>query len=355
MKPETVAKTISRLEEASMLPDVLSVVWHAGEPLAVPREWYAEAFSAAAEAIPEGVTLEHHFQTNATLIDEKWCDFIRANEIRIGVSIDGPASLHDANRRTRADGPTHAKAMEGVRRLRTAGIDPHVICVLTRAHLETPDALLDFFLQEDFREVAFNIEEIDGVNAHSSLSTAEAPALFASFFSRLVARYKDCKGAIAIREIDRIVQALLDPQFGFYANSPQNRPFAILSVAWDGRFSTFSPELLGTSDARHGSMAFGNIHTDSIAEVAERPTFAVVAREIADGVEKCHEECRYFAFCRGGAPANKLSERGRFDVTDTLYCALTQIVATETVLRALDADLNILPHGHALSPKSDPS
>ena len=44
--------------------------------------------------------------------------------------------------------------------------------------------------------------------------------------------------------------------------------------------------------------------------------------EVAEGVEACARSCPYFPLCRGGAPSNKLAERGSFDVTETMNCRL---------------------------------
>ena len=43
----------------------------------------------------------HPSRPIGTLITQAWCDFIKANPVRIGVSLDGPAFLHDAFRKTR--------------------------------------------------------------------------------------------------------------------------------------------------------------------------------------------------------------------------------------------------------------
>ena len=43
------------------------MVWHGGEPLAAGREHLAALIA------PFGPEVEHHVQTNATLIDDEWC------------------------------------------------------------------------------------------------------------------------------------------------------------------------------------------------------------------------------------------------------------------------------------------
>jgi hypothetical protein len=140
--------------------------------------------------------------------------------------------------------------------------------------------------------------------------------------------------------IDRVVDALLDPAYGTRRGNTQTTPFGILSVAWDGHVSTFSPELLGTPHPAYGSFAFGDLAHQGLDETARDLRLRRIAREIARGVVRCRRECPYFAFCRGGAPANKLAEHGRFDGTATLFCQMTQMVVIETILRALETDLS---------------
>ena len=47
----------------------ITVVWHAGEPLAVPVAFYREAFAAIEQMRPDSVIVKHSFQTNGMLID----------------------------------------------------------------------------------------------------------------------------------------------------------------------------------------------------------------------------------------------------------------------------------------------
>ena len=72
------------------------------------------------------------------------------------------------------------------------------------------------------------------------------------------------------------------------------------------------------------------------AELLQRPNLARMARDIQAGVEMCRERCEYFSVCGGGEPANKLAENGTFVSTETTYCRLTRMAATDLVLSALD-------------------
>jgi uncharacterized protein len=50
----------------------------------------------------------------------------------------------------------------------------------------------------------------------------------------------------------------------------------------------------------------------------------------------CREHCEYFSVCGGGEPVNKLAENGSFASSETTYCRLTKMRATDLVLDALE-------------------
>src|SRR5580700_1457538 len=119
MSPETAARAIRRVLESRFAGKSLTLVWHAGEPLVPGVPYYRKVFAAIDEACSEwqqssrrDVEIEHSFQTNGLLINEEWCRFFAESpHVRVGISLDGPARLHDLHRRTRDDKPTHAGVM----------------------------------------------------------------------------------------------------------------------------------------------------------------------------------------------------------------------------------------------------
>ena len=120
-------------------------------------------------------------------------------------------------------------------------------------------------------------------NTTSTLDGEDAVQAFARFFARIVERYREDPDRLRIREIDRVIDALLDPQYGTYRGNGQNVPFGIVSIAWNGAVSTFSPELLGTAHPGYGAFAFGNVHTTSLAAIARDLRMRRIAREIEQG------------------------------------------------------------------------
>jgi uncharacterized protein len=340
MSTATLEAACRRLFDAELAAPRLSIVWHAGEPLTVPIDFYERAFAVIDKARPSQISVQHHFQTNGMLLNDKWSRFLKDAGVRVGISIDGPDSLHDRYRKTRSGKGTFRSTMSGVSKLREHGVDFHVICVLTRESLHHPDAIFDFFADLKPNMLCFNVEEIEGANTTSSLTSEDSESLTLSFMHRIISRLRESPGALRIREFDGVLNTLRSPSFGEEDWNSLNEPFKILSIARDGSWCTWSPELLGTMHGTYGQFGFGNVNHDDIVEsLQSSPRFSAIVEDIDVGVSACRQTCDYFAFCKGGAPANKLHETGSFRTTETMYCRLTQKAIVEAVLTALEQDL----------------
>ena len=352
MSTSVLKQAIERVFAAGLVGDKLSIVWHAGEPLALPVSFYQEAFEAIA-SLPVAVEkITHSMQTNGMLINDQWCSFIRDHDIKLGLSIDGPAFIHDAHRKTRGGKGTHAQVMKGVELLRRHQLDFHVIAVVTKKSLDFPDEIFQFFLDNNIRQVGFNVEEMEGINQTSTLMRNSVDRRVRDFFRRIYALQKESDGIVAIREFDRayqaIAQARTDDAPVTFPPNDQVEPFAIISVAYDGSISTFSPELLGMKNSEYGDFCFGNVVTDDLRDIASSFKFQYVLNDIQTGVWLCSDECEYFSFCGGGAPSNKYYENGSFASGETKFCRFTIKTPIDIVLEDLELSLGInnnqLPH-----------
>jgi uncharacterized protein len=335
----TVEATIRNVIDSGLLGPELTVIWHAGEPLVVPPGFYAAAFERIASLVAGRAVVRHSIQTNGTLIDEGWCDLFRAWSVRVGISIDGPAHIHDRHRKSRSGRGTHGNTMRGVQRMLEAKLPFYVIAVVTADALGEADAILDFFEASGVRDLAFNVEEQEGANSSSSLAGAEER--ITAFYRRVFARAVSSAGRLRVRELDRSRDAIVRglPEYALdgtrYVANEQVWPFDIVTVDCEGNFSMFSPELSGHAHPRFGGLALGNVWGDRLIDVLATSRFQRMFGEILDGVEQCARNCRYYFLCGGGAPANKLFENGRFDSTETTFCRYS-------IQRPIDVALELL-------------
>src|SRR5690348_2479110 len=81
--------------------------------------------------------------TNGVLIDEDWLDCFETHGISVAISLDGPAHVHDAHRRTFQGNGTHASVEQAARRLITRDIGVIALAVCNPAH--PPEQYSGFF------------------------------------------------------------------------------------------------------------------------------------------------------------------------------------------------------------------
>ena len=284
---------------------------------------------------PEDVEIRHSFQTNGTLITDKWCEFIKKWHIGVGISIDGPKELHDLYRKYRDGSGSFDKAHKGLQLLNTHGIPSYVISVLTAESMARPEALLDFYAENHIEYVGFNVEEQEGVNTNSGVVGMDGiEGVYRSFLERFLDLAIRRKQNISVREIENRLQVI--HAYGQDMENDQADPFRIISVDCEGNVSTFSPELLGLEHEAYGSFSFGNLVSDDFEDIARRVSESRLYADILDGIQRCKETCEYYNLCGGGAPANKIYENGSASSTETVYCRTNFKVATDITLDLIE-------------------
>lgn len=346
MSLETVSAAIKWLRDEELLGDTMEIVWHAGEPLLAGLDFYRSAHDIVSRNLSSATKWKFVFQTNGTLINDDWASFFAHVKAQVGISIDGPREWHDARRRTWGGKGSFDKVMRGVDCLKRHGIPFSTVSVLSEHALHNPTRLYDFLRDIGSESFGFNDEEQEGANTtslqYSSESACEDAEYFYSVLYDLATR-DACYGKI--REISQSLEAMhcQSKAKSTWHSLPQiaselNDPFGILNVAFDGSFSTFSPELLGHAVKDIGVFTFGNVHSDSLDDVLKSEKFRLAHSLIEAGIDQCRSTCEYYELCGGGSPSNKYFENGRFDSAATMFCRLSIIAPINAVLAKLETE-----------------
>ncbi len=299
-----------------------SVVWHGGEPLAAGREHLA-----ALMAPFHGV--EHHVQTNATLIDDAWCDFFLEHHVHIGLSLDGPREL-TSGRVLRGGGEAYDRILAGIDALRRRGIDFAILAVVSDPGPGVAARLYEFVTDLGPSVLGVNLEEQEGVNLRSNAHDA---ARVRAFWAELTAAWRR-DPRVEVREVEWALRFAGAALAGEADDLLPRRHDPIPTISHDGGVVLLSPELAGFSSERYGDFTAGSVRDaplDTIvAAAADRPTGWLA--EYLTGVEACRATCAYFGFCGGAHAANRYFEHGRFDTTRTRHCHNSRISLLEGVL-----------------------
>lgn len=80
----------------------------------------------------EGKEIANSLQTNGTLLDDDWCEFLATNHFLVGLSLDGPEPVHDAYRVDREGKGTSDTVFKSLRRMQRHGVQVNVLVPLCR-------------------------------------------------------------------------------------------------------------------------------------------------------------------------------------------------------------------------------
>lgn len=115
---------------ANDVPEV-TFNWHGGEPLILGLDFYKKALEFERK-YADGKIIHNTLQTNGTLITDEWADFLAKNDFLVGISIDGPADIHDRYRRDKGGYPTFDRVMAGLMNLQRAGVEYNTMSTVNK-------------------------------------------------------------------------------------------------------------------------------------------------------------------------------------------------------------------------------
>jgi len=144
MSDELLEAYVRQLLEAQLAPEA-TIAWQGGEPTLMGVDFFRRAVELAEQHRRPGQRLAHTIQTNATLLTDEWCELLAEHGFLVGVSIDGPAELHDAYRVDKRGNPTFEKVMRGWELLARHGVDANVLCTVNAANQDRPLDVYRFF------------------------------------------------------------------------------------------------------------------------------------------------------------------------------------------------------------------
>ncbi len=147
MADELLETYIRQLIEGHQSREV-TLAFQGGEPTLMGVPFFRRAVELAEKYRRPGMTIEYTIQTNGTLLDDEWGEFLRANNFLVGISIDGPREIHDLYRYDKGGAPTFDRVMRGLDALKRHHVEWNVLCTLHRNNAGKPLELYHFFRDE---------------------------------------------------------------------------------------------------------------------------------------------------------------------------------------------------------------
>ncbi|MHC4445854.1 MAG: anaerobic sulfatase maturase [Planctomycetota bacterium] len=164
MSDETLEEYVKQYIEAQ--PEGMKEInfaWQGGEPTLMGIEFFERAIELQKKYCPADKTFSNSIQTNGTLLDDAWGEFLKTNNILVGLSIDGPADLHDKYRYDKQHKPSFDPMMRGMKFLQKHGVDFNALTVVNSHNGNHPGRVYRFLKEAgvEYIQLIAIVERID--------------------------------------------------------------------------------------------------------------------------------------------------------------------------------------------------
>lgn len=126
----------------------VTIGWQGGEPTMRGLGFFRAAVALAESLKRPRQQLQHAIQTNGTLLDDEWGEFMAEHRFLVGISIDGPPALHDHYRVNKAGRGTYKQVRRGWEVMRRHGVDTNLLCTVNSANQHHPLEVYQHFRDE---------------------------------------------------------------------------------------------------------------------------------------------------------------------------------------------------------------
>jgi uncharacterized protein len=305
MTDELLETYIRQLIEAHKTPEV-TVAWQGGEPTLMGVDFFRKAIAYQEKYRKPGMTFENTLQTNGTLLDDEWCEFFKENNYLIGLSLDGPRELHDANRVDKKGSPTFDRVMRGLRLLQKHGVEYNILTTVNRINAAHPLEVYRFLRDEvkttwiQFIPVVERINE-DGKTLYQQGTTVSEnsvlPEQFGNFLTTIFDEWvrKDV-GKIFVQTFEAAVRSWLNMPTGMCFFSP---------TCGSGVALEHNGDLYSCDHFVEPDYLLGNIQENSMAELVSRDRQFKFGQDKLNTLPKYCQQCEVRFACHGECPKHR--------------------------------------------------
>ncbi|MCH5319248.1 MAG: anaerobic sulfatase-maturation protein [Paramuribaculum sp.] len=304
MSERTLEEFIKQYINAQTTPEVV-FTWHGGEATIRPIEFYRKAIEY--QKIYGGRRqIINCLQTNATLLTDEWCLFLKENDWLVGVSIDGPQEFHDEYRKAPNGKSTFMNVMRGIKLLQRHGVEWNALAVVNDYNADYPVEFYRFFKNIGCKFIQFTpvVERKlkDGMLADVSrggqlMDFSVTPEQWGDFLIGVFDEWvKEDVGKIFIQLFDATLANWVGELPGICTLASTCGHAA--AMEWNG-------DVYACDHFVFPDYKLGNIHDSTIIEMMSSDRQLKFGADKRNSLPSQCKECRWLFACNGECPRNR--------------------------------------------------
>lgn len=135
--PDEVLDSYIRQYIAAHPVEEVQFTWQGGEPTLLGVDFFRRVVELE-QKYAGGKVVRNALQTNGTLLDDAWGEFLAEHEFLVGISVDGPRELHDSYRVEKGGAPTFDRVLRGIGVLKRHHVDFNTLTAVHRGNAQFP-------------------------------------------------------------------------------------------------------------------------------------------------------------------------------------------------------------------------
>jgi uncharacterized protein len=277
--------------------------WHGGEPGLLGLDYFRLIVRLQHAHLPPGRRVTNGIQTNGLLIDGPFADFLAAEGFSVGLSLDGPADLHDRHRRGPDGSPTQSRVMAALGLLKQRGVFCNLLCVLHEGNAAEPDRVYAFFKEAGAKYLQF-LPLVPRLGQAAGAQPGAAAAATASAIGGFLCRVFDLwiredVGRLVVQSFDEALRPIYGAPHALCVHRETCGDVAVLERG--GNFYACDHYV----DEWH---LIGNLRERSLAELVADPRLLAFGEAKRSALPQACLDCSVLPSCNGGCPKDRDSD-----------------------------------------------
>lgn len=255
-----------------------NIAFQGGEPTLMGLEFFRKAQAM-------GRRVNFSLQTNGTMIDGEWAEFLAENNWLTGISIDGRKEVHEKYRQG------FDRVMSGYRAMQKAGAMVNTLTLVTAANIGRAAETYRFLRDE---VGSLNQQYIECTTPKEFAIDGEK---WGDFLIELFDTWLNDGDArrVSVRLFDAMVARMAYGRAEVCQFARDCRNYLV--VEWNG-------DVYPCDFNVRKELRLGNIMTDSLEDMFASEKFRRFGMKKREWAKEC-EECEFLAFCNGDCPKNR--------------------------------------------------
>ena len=269
--------------------------WQGGEPTLMGVDFYRRAVGMQAAYAQPGTRIANGLQTNGTLLDDEFAAFLAEYRFLVGVSLDGPATLHDAERRTAGGRGSHGMALAGIECLRRNRVEFNILTLVNRTNVSKPVEVYDYLVEQGFFYHQY-VECVEFAPDGTPQPFAITGRAWGDFLCRIFDRwYSRDTRKVSVRLFDTVLAGIVDGVSTICMSGEDCRKYFVVEYNGDVYPCDFHVR---------PSWKLGNVTTDGWTTLQQLPAYGAFGERKRKWNTKC-AGCEFLPFCKGDCPKNR--------------------------------------------------